>query len=71
MFDVIIAGGGPAGLSGALMLGRARRRVLIWDTDQPRNAGSLAIYGFFSRDGIGLEDLRGAAAVSSCALMRR
>ena len=58
MLDVIIAGGGPAGLSAALMLGRARRRVLTCDTDQPRNAGSLAVHGFFSRDGIAPEDLR-------------
>ena len=71
MFDVIIAGSGPAGLSAALMLGRARRRVLLCDTDQPRNAGSLAVHDFFSRDGIALEDLRGASAASSCALMRR
>ncbi len=58
MFDVIIVGGGPAGLSAALMLGRARRRVLICDTDQPRNAAATAVHGFFSRDGIAPEDLR-------------
>jgi thioredoxin reductase len=58
MFDVIIVGGGPAGLSAALMLGRARRRVLICDTDQPRNAVSPAVHGFLSRDGTAPEDLR-------------
>ncbi len=58
MFDAIIVGGGPAGLSAALMLGRARRRVLICDTDQPRNAVSPALHGFLSRDGTAPEDLR-------------
>lgn len=52
MFDVIIVGAGPAGLSAALILGRSRRRVLVCDTGKPRNAASRAMHGFLSRDGI-------------------
>jgi thioredoxin reductase len=51
MLDVVIAGGGPAGLNAALMLGRARRNVLVLDSGQPRNAGVHAMHGFLSRDG--------------------
>jgi len=52
MYDVIIVGGGPAGLSAALQLGRARRRVLMFDTGEPRNARSLGMHGYLTRDGI-------------------
>ena len=52
MYDVIIIGGGPAGLSAALMLGRCRRKVLVCDTGKPRNAASQGMHGFLSRDGI-------------------
>jgi thioredoxin reductase len=58
MFDVIIAGGGPAGLQAALVLGRARRRVLLCDTDQPRNSVTGAMHGFISRDGLDPAQLR-------------
>jgi NADH dehydrogenase FAD-containing subunit len=51
-FDVVIVGGGPAGLSAALVLGRSRKRVLVCDSGKPRNAVSHAAHGFFSRDGI-------------------
>jgi thioredoxin reductase len=50
-YDVIIAGGGPAGLSAALVLGRCVRKVLICDIGQYRNASSEASWGFFTRDG--------------------
>jgi thioredoxin reductase len=52
MFDVVIVGAGPAGLSAALMLGRCRRSVLVFDTGHPRNAASLALHGYLTRDGI-------------------
>jgi thioredoxin reductase len=52
MYDVVIVGAGPAGLSAALMLGRCRRSVLICDTGRPRNAASRAMHGFLSRDGV-------------------
>lgn len=52
MFDVIVMGGGPAGLSGALVLGRCRRRVLICDSGQYRNARSTALHCYLGDDGV-------------------
>src|SRR3954462_13754788 len=52
MFDVVVIGGGPAGLSAALMLGRCRRRVLVLDLGQPRNRRSHALHGYLTRDGV-------------------
>ena len=51
-YDVIIVGGGAAGLSAGLVLGRARRRVAIIDAGQPRNAPAAHMHGFLSRDGM-------------------
>jgi thioredoxin reductase len=52
IYDVVIVGAGPAGLSAALILGRCRRRVLICDKGQPRNAASHSLHCFLTRDGI-------------------
>jgi thioredoxin reductase len=52
MFDVMVIGGGPAGLSAALMLGRCRRSVLVCDFGTPRNRCSRALHGYLTRDGI-------------------
>ncbi|MBW4459091.1 MAG: NAD(P)/FAD-dependent oxidoreductase [Nodosilinea sp. WJT8-NPBG4] len=57
VFDVIIVGGGPAGLTAALMLGRACKRVLVCDAGKPRNQVAHAAHGFFSRDGISPTEL--------------
>jgi len=52
LFDVIIIGAGPAGLNGALVLGRCRRRVLVCDAGHPRNAASHGLHNYLTRDGI-------------------
>ncbi|MGW6688343.1 FAD-dependent oxidoreductase [Streptomyces sp. NPDC054961] len=57
--DVLVVGGGVAGLSGAVTLARARRSVLVIDSGHPRNAPAEAAHGLLSRDGIApLELLR-------------
>ena len=50
-YDVVVVGGGAAGLSGALTLARARRSVLVVDAGEPRNAPAAGVHGFLSRDG--------------------
>jgi thioredoxin reductase len=59
--DVAIVGGGPAGLSAALVLGRARRRIVVIDAGIPRNAPAAHMQGFLSRDGMPPADLLRAA----------
>lgn len=60
-YDVVIAGGGPAGLGAALALGRARKRVLLCDAGSPRNALAEGVHNFVTRDGIAPRDFRAAA----------
>ena len=50
-YDVVIVGGGAAGLSAALVLSRARRAVLVVDAGMPRNGPASHMHGFLSRDG--------------------
>ncbi|MGG4488578.1 NAD(P)/FAD-dependent oxidoreductase [Metabacillus idriensis] len=56
--DVIIIGGGAAGLNAALVLGRARRKVLVIDEEMPRNRVTRESHGFLSRDGISPSEFR-------------
>jgi thioredoxin reductase len=51
-YDVVVIGGGAAGLSAALVLSRARRTVLVVDSGTPRNAPAAHLQGFLSRDGL-------------------
>ena len=59
-FEVVIVGGGAAGLSAALVLGRARRRVAVIDAGEPRNAPAAHMQGFLSRDGMPPSELLAA-----------
>lgn len=51
-YEAVVVGGGAAGLSAALVLGRARRRTLVVDAGEPRNAPSAHMQGYLSRDGM-------------------
>ena len=51
-YDVVVIGGGAAGLSAALVLTRARRRVAVVDAGQPRNAPAARMHGFLGSDGL-------------------
>ncbi|MFC5815516.1 NAD(P)/FAD-dependent oxidoreductase [Nonomuraea harbinensis] len=64
-YDVVVVGGGAAGLNGALMLARARRRVLVVDAGSPRNAPAEGVHGLLARDGMPPGELleRGRAEV--------
>ncbi len=69
-YDVVVVGGGAAGLGGALMLGRSRRSVLVVDAGEPRNAPASGVHGFLTRDGmdpaalleVGRDEVRGYGA---------
>ncbi len=58
-YDVVVIGGGAAGLSAALVLSRARRRVLVIDAGNPRNAPASHLHGYLSRDGLPPAELLG------------
>ena len=60
-FDVLIVGGGPAGLSAALILGRCHRRALLCDEGRQRNLSSHAIHGLLGREGRSPSDFLGEA----------
>ena len=57
-YDAVIVGGGPAGLSAALVLGRARKRVLVVDDNRPANAVSQGVGGLLGHDRVKPADLR-------------
>ncbi|WP_040805520.1 NAD(P)/FAD-dependent oxidoreductase [Nocardia concava] len=73
-YDVVVVGGGAAGLNGGLMLARARRSVAVIDSGKPRNAPADKVHGLFAREGVpptellarGREEVRqyGGAVVS-------
>lgn len=50
-YDVVVVGGGPAGLAGATALARARRRVLVVDAGAPRNAAAEQVHNYLGREG--------------------
>src|SRR4051812_9169741 len=60
-YDVVIVGGGVAGLSAALVLGRARRTVAVVDAGRPRNQRAAHVHGFPTRDGADPGELLEAA----------
>jgi thioredoxin reductase len=76
LWDCVIVGGGPAGLSAALMLGRCGRRVLVCDTGEGRNRWSRGVHGLLTRDGtppaellrLAREELGRFDTVSLCGL---
>jgi thioredoxin reductase len=65
-YDVVVIGGGPAGLNGALMLARSRRAVLVVDAGEPRNSPAEGVHGLLGHDDIPPAELleRGRAEVS-------
>src|SRR5690242_1905894 len=66
-YDVVVVGGGAAGLSAALVLGRARRRVAVVDNGAPRNAPAAHMHGYLSRDGMPPADLLAAGRDEAAA----
>jgi thioredoxin reductase len=65
LFDVSIIGGGPAGLSAGITLGRACRRVVLFDNGHPRNAASQAVHCFLGSEGVSPSKLRQSGAAQA------
>ncbi|KAH6623970.1 hypothetical protein F5144DRAFT_495733 [Chaetomium tenue] len=61
VYDALIIGGGPAGLSAALALARVRRTSILFDSGDYRNQGTQAMHSFLSRDGAHPDEFRGIA----------
>jgi thioredoxin reductase len=59
-YDVVVIGGGPAGLSGAVALSRSRRRVLVVDAGEPRNAPADGVHNYLAHEGAAPADLLAA-----------
>jgi thioredoxin reductase len=72
-YDAIIIGGGPAGLTCAIYLGRYRRRVLVMDAGRPRNYATEGIHGFLGHHAIKPAELRarGRAEAEDCGVELR
>lgn len=58
ILDCAVIGGGPAGLNAALVLGRSRRKTILFDDNKPRNAVTSESHGFITRDGIQPQELK-------------
>src|SRR5512133_835933 len=59
-YDVVVVGGGAAGLSGAVALARSRRSVLVVDAGEPRNAPAAGVHNYLGREGVPPADLLAA-----------
>ncbi len=62
-YDVVVVGGGAAGLTAAIYLARSLRRVVVVDAGEPRNVPAAHVHGFLSRDGTPPADLLAAGRV--------
>ncbi|MDQ0427534.1 thioredoxin reductase [Planomicrobium stackebrandtii] len=58
ILDCAVIGGGPAGLNASLVLGRARKKTVLFDDNKPRNAVTSEAHGFITRDGINPQELK-------------
>lgn len=58
LLDCAVIGGGPAGLNASLILGRSRRKTVLFDDNKPRNAVTTESHGFMTRDGINPQELK-------------